>query len=81
MRSEIEEQLMGNLVVEGRRVPFSGLRKVTLAVKLDGLRRTRVKRAREFGRLLHWYWKEQMVTLTSVMVVGFPRIDQVHGSA
>ena len=45
---------------------------------LKGLRRSRVKRAGWVGRLLHWPWREQMVTPTWLPVVGFPGINQVH---
>lgn len=80
MRSEAEEQVLGNLV--GKRVigSFSHQRRIPGFHAVNGLRKAREERGRGLGRLSQWY-KTQKKDHTWMKVAELVRTGQVHGSA
>ena len=78
LRGQRQGQRPGSLAVEGGTALYQVSGRPAGCHILKGQRRTRAKRAGGFGRLLHWPWREQMVTPTWLPVVGLPGINQVH---
>lgn len=78
LRGQRQGQRLGSLAVEGGTALYQVSGRPAGCHIPKGLRRTRAKGAGGFGRLLHWPWREQMVTPTWLPVVRVPGINQVR---